>query len=45
MPIGVNHPSDRRGTNDIAAKAPSRPTIMIVSLVWKTISLSIGISL
>lgn len=45
VPIVVNQPSERRGTSDIAAKAPSRPTIMMVSRVWKAISLSIGSSL
>ena len=44
VPIVVNQPRLRRGTSDIAEKAPSRPTIITVRRVWKTISLSIGIS-
>ena len=45
VPIVVNQPSERRGTSDIAAKAPSRPTSITVRRVWKAISLSIGSSL
>ena len=44
VPIVVNQPRLRRGTSAIAEKAPSRPTIITVRRVWKTISLSIGIS-
>jgi hypothetical protein len=40
----VNQPRLRRGTSAITANEPSRPTIITVSRVWKTISLSIGIS-
>jgi hypothetical protein len=44
VPIVVNQPSERRGTSDIAENAPSRPTTITVRRVWKTISLSMGMS-